>query len=176
MAGLVTQGSAVSDLGNSLSFVIAGSCLRSQGRTAARQASPAMTNERVCHTLSAVIERMPTRTNLRSFPRKRESSKPMMALQFGSLGPRFRGDERGLVRACHHTHRHAWLAAVHLTIFLRYVFLGASRPRYRGVSDQRLQTRGGKRWPGSCASEMRCKGPAVQAAKRPGASTLRRGP
>ena len=29
-------------------------------------------------------------------------------------------------------------------------------PRYRGVSDQRLQTRGGERWPGcSAVSEMR---------------------
>jgi len=30
-------------------------------------------------------------------------------------------------------------------------------PRYRGAFDQRLQTRGGERWPGhDLASEMRC--------------------
>jgi hypothetical protein len=41
-------------------------------------------------------------------------------------------------------------------------------PRYRGAFDQRLQTRGGERWPGhDLASEMRCKGPAVQAALVP---------
>ena len=41
-------------------------------------------------------------------------------------------------------------------------------PRYRGAFDQRLQTRGGERWPGhDLASEMRCKGPAVQAASGP---------
>jgi len=39
---------------------------------------------------------------------------------------------------------------------------------YRGVSDQRLQTQGGEWWPGhDLASEMRCEGPAVQAAERP---------
>ena len=48
-------------------------------------------------------------------------------------------------------------------------------PRYRGVSDQRLQTRGGERWPGvSLAAEMRWKGPAVQAAKPPAPATLAR--
>ena len=41
-------------------------------------------------------------------------------------------------------------------------------PRYRGAFDQRLQTRGGERWPGhDLASEMRCKGLAVQAALVP---------
>jgi len=41
-------------------------------------------------------------------------------------------------------------------------------PRYRGAFDQRLQTRGGERWPGhDLASEMRCRGPAVQAASGP---------
>jgi hypothetical protein len=48
-------------------------------------------------------------------------------------------------------------------------------PRYRGVSDQHLQTRGGERWPGNdLASEMRCRGPAVQAASAP--VPPRRGP
>src|SRR4029079_3043443 len=41
-------------------------------------------------------------------------------------------------------------------------------PRYRGAFDQRLQTRGGERWPGhDLASEMRCKGLAVQDALVP---------
>ena len=42
-------------------------------------------------------------------------------------------------------------------------------PRYRGVSDQRLQTRGGERWPG-CRQCRRCGAnvpPAVQAALFP---------
>src|SRR5581483_2146672 len=43
-----------------------------------------------------------------------------------------------------------------LTIFLRYVFLALSRPGAEGVSDQRLQTRGGERWPGVMTSHRRC--------------------
>jgi hypothetical protein len=40
------------------------------------------------------------------------------------------------------------------------------------VSDQRLQTRGGERWPGNeVASEMRCHRPAVQAASVPACLT-----
>jgi len=50
-------------------------------------------------------------------------------------------------------------------------------PRDRGVSDQRLQTRGGERWPGnSFVSEMRHEVPAVQAASSRRANRASRGP
>ena len=46
--------------------------------------------------------------------------------------------------------------ALDRTIFLRIISLHPV-PRDRGVSDQRLQTRGGERWPGNeVAAEMRC--------------------
>src|SRR4029077_19930492 len=49
-------------------------------------------------------------------------------------------------------------------------------PLPRGVC-QRLQTRGGERWPGhDLASEMRCEGPAVQAAPVLACRSARRGP
>ena len=48
---------------------------------------------------------------------------------------------------------------------------------YRGVSVQHLQTRGGERWPGNdLASEMRCEGPAVQAACVPARQPRATGP
>ncbi len=40
-------------------------------------------------------------------------------------------------------------------------------PRCRGVSDQRLQTRGGERWPGQPCIGDAMRGPAVQAASGP---------
>jgi hypothetical protein len=49
-----------------------------------------------------------------------------------------------------------------------------SRPRCRGVSNQRLQTRGGERWPTMASSEMRRWPPAVQAANVPACEPLPR--
>jgi hypothetical protein len=49
-----------------------------------------------------------------------------------------------------------------------------SRPRCRGVSNRRLQTRGGERWPTMASSEMRRWPPAVQAANVPACEPLPR--
>jgi hypothetical protein len=52
-----------------------------------------------------------------------------------------------------------------LTLFPYDYSLSASRLVTEGCLRKHLQTRGGERWPGhDLASEMRCEGPAVQAA------------
>ena len=57
----------------------------------------------------------------------------------------------------------------------RCIILKPSRLVTEGCLRKHLQTRGGERWPGNdCASEMRCAGPAVQAASAP--VPPRRGP
>ena len=48
-------------------------------------------------------------------------------------------------------------------------------PRYQGVSDQRLQTRGGERWPGNGSVGDATLSPGGPSCEGPGASTMRRG-